>query len=718
MTHEEYLATPKRESDAVAQTSAAELFACYRIRSGVSTRFLPGQGATLHFANKATDTLRLPSIPQGFLVSGDTVKVYYKGVCVFSGDVDSRRRRKSKGSDDTEEITITGPWAKMARLVYRQNWNTASGYQLSSRLILNQHQSGTAQNINSELTEIANHKATACGYSVGSINVSTITLPLDECRDITIADAIRRELRLFPKVISRFDYSGQTPALYITRPSTATDAAYIASIPKQERNYEYNAHPITGVDLEIETTGDVQGVTYRDISHQTAGNTLAGNPNCLYATLTLAGASSNSVSQSLKSVTEAIPSDLSDKTWWMSKHPRLANYSASQVTITDGARSGAQTAANYPRIAAASAGELEEAGLNARVERFSCKATIVTSDDKEEEIYLTMDFLTTNATTRTYTWIAESSSSSGETVPSGLAAAILADRAGDLRSESMTIRLGDTFPQLGDAADGLLLQSFDVDLGELTASLEFGVPDYLTPEDMASLLSGFRNKRTSSSHTVRSTGVKADKASSKVELGSIMPLNATEFSPGVKAKQTFKSVSDTSANSIVIDATGHGGNINLSTGDVPSGDTVAVKTLTIKGAGTNGADLIISIVASQDATIPQGGASLDKEFSVDGSKVADIAASANIDITQKTISAGSGISVTGSSGVITIALANSSGGTSGFSGERTVIGGVRYVTSSHTLQYKPIAETWVNGVLTSSSEGSWTTFHTAVEETY
>ena len=152
MTHEEYLATPKRESDAVAQTSAAELFACYRIRSGVSTRFLPGQGATLHFANKATDTLRLPSIPQGFLVSGDTVKVYYKGVCVFSGDVDSRRRRKSKGSDDTEEITITGPWAKMARLVYRQNWNTASGYQLSSRLILNQHQSGTAQNINSELT--------------------------------------------------------------------------------------------------------------------------------------------------------------------------------------------------------------------------------------------------------------------------------------------------------------------------------------------------------------------------------------------------------------------------------------------------------------------------------------------------------------------------------------------------------------------------------------
>lgn len=567
--------------------AASKLFSFARIRSGSSSRFYPGVGAKLRFANRDVDTLELPGVPSGYLAPGDVVTATYKGVCVFRGDVATISESQRRGDDSTQTVMCVGPWSKMSRLVYRQNWFTGSGYSRSSRLILNQTQSGTAQNLDSELYEIADHGATPCGYTVAraDVSVSTQHLPFDECRDITVADAIRRELRFFPKAICRFDYSGATPALHISKNASPTTAAYVANIPKSRREYVYNAHPITGVDLEIETTGTVDGVEYRQISHQTAGNTAAGNPDCLYATLQIRGASSSVTRQSFKSVTEDIPSNLNDAAWWKARHPRLANVAQSAISISEAARSPS----NYPRISAATAGELEEAGLHCEVSTFTCKATITTTYEKEEEIFLTMNFLTTNATgtaaqPQTYTWVVESSSESGETVPTGLAATILAERAGSLLSERMTIRLGDSLPQLGDAiveTEGTVyLQIFEVDCSTLTADLRFGAPDHLSPEDMASLLSGFRNKRTASSATVRKTG--KPEASSKVAMGAIPPLSSTEFAPGNKAKTAIfaREANPTAASSrVVIDATGarpkvlitgEGRSINLDTADFPS----------------------------------------------------------------------------------------------------------------------------------------------------
>ena len=567
--------------------AASKLFSFARVRSGTSSRFYPGVGAKLRFANRDVDTLELPGVPSGYLAPGDVVTATYKGVCVFRGDVATISESQRRGDDSTQTVMCVGPWSKMSRLVYRQNWFTGDGYSRSSRLVLNQNQNGSPQNLNSELYEIASHGATPCGYTVAQadVSVSTQRLPFDECRDITVADAIRRELRFFPKAICRFDYSGATPALIIKKTASPTTAAYVAAIPKNRREYVYNAHPITGVDLEIEATGTVDGVEYRQINHQTAGNTSAGNPDCLYATLQIRGTSSSTTRQSFKSVTEDIPSDLNNASWWKERHPRLANVALSSIAISEGSRSPA----NYPRISAATAGELEEAGLHCEVSKFTCKATITTTDEKEEEIFLTMNFLTTNATgtaenPQTYTWVAESSSESGETVPTGLAATILAERAGSLVSERMIIRLGDALPQLGDAiveTEGTVyLQSFDVDCASLTADLRFGIPDYLTPEDMAALLSGFRNKRTSSSSTVRKTG-KTEDSCSKVEMGAIPPLSSTEFAPGQKAK-TIIGHKAANSPSIKFDATGEGGNVEVKSSEIPVGKTIGTHALTYK----------------------------------------------------------------------------------------------------------------------------------------
>lgn len=576
-------------------------FRFYRVRGGAETRFLP-ESPTLHFASRDADTLAVAGVPTGFFAPGDAVRVTYLGTTVFRGTLARSSARRARGTTAAQEAVFEGPWATMARLVYRQYWKTQSGYELSSRLILNQHQSGAPQNLNSELAEILNHGAGACGYQVGAVSVSTQQLPFDECRDITVADAIRRELRFFPRAVVRFSYAAATPTVSIVRAVTdAADAAYVRDIPKTARDCDYDEHPITGVDLEIETTGD----GYRVIDHQRAGDTTAGNPDCLYATLRLAGASGSTVTESFDSVTEDIPENLNDVTWWRAKHPRLQNVAASAITITDGARSGTTDLDVYARISASTAGELAAAGLKCRVEEFTCKVTIDDGNTKEEGILLTAQFLTTNATgtaqsPRRYSWVVSSESSAGETVPSGLAAAILADRAGRLRAERMTIRLGDTLPQLGDICDGLILQQFDVDCAALTAQLKFGAPEFLSPEDMAGLLSGFRNRARPTTAFSRASGKPEDDNQNLVEIGGIPPLKATEWAPGSTAKQTFRSSSGASSGTAVIDSAA-----------IPAGKTIAVKTLTVKGAGTSGGDLTFKILADADVTIPEGGGSIE-----------------------------------------------------------------------------------------------------------
>jgi len=110
MTETEYIATPAR---------TGKPFTFSRIRGGATVEFLPGEGTRLHFANRATDTLEVVGVPAGFLLAGDAVAVSYLGRMVFRGEVDTRIENLSRGDNATETVTVTGPWAKMARLSAR-----------------------------------------------------------------------------------------------------------------------------------------------------------------------------------------------------------------------------------------------------------------------------------------------------------------------------------------------------------------------------------------------------------------------------------------------------------------------------------------------------------------------------------------------------------------------------------------------------------------------
>lgn len=84
-------------------------------------------------------------------------------------------------------------------------------------------------------------------------------------------------------------------------------------------------------------------------------------------------------------------------------------------------------------------------------------------------------------------------------------------------------------------------------------------------------------------------------------------------------------------------------------------------------------------------------------------------------IAQKTIAAGTGITVTEAGGVITIAATGSS--TSGYTGTRTVLADCDYDDDACTLRRRYITEVWSNGVMVSQTLGAWEVYTQAVEET-
>ena len=591
--------------------------------NAADAEFFPGAGSTLHFANRDVDTFTARGLPAGLLQSGDEVTVKYNGTTVFKGEVSRIVDRHGGGPLDgndnplnrIQDVTVAGPWDQLGRLVFKQTWGNQTVNFSSSRVILGQTAAGVAQTMAAQIAEIADYAAQYCDMELASADnhAPLMCLPLDEARDITCADAIRRELRFFPKLIVRFNYASGTPALQIVDPAHADAASYMASIPMTDREYTYNAHPVKYVDVtvdavEIAVNGDAASF------HQEYPAIPSGTSplDILHVTVPLANGGGSTTNESFKIETEPLPGQdgspytgLDDKNWWKAKHPRLENVAPTAIEISDARRNDSGETNVYQRILKNAKDEVEAAGKHCRVTRFTCKCKISTTDYEEEEIYLSMDFLTTDATTRTYTVQTGSTATAGEELPAGLAQALYEQRSQSLVSEVATVRLGASFPKLGDklvetvgnATETLFLQSFDVDCYDLTARLSFGQPEHLSADDMKSLLNGFRQRGSASTAVLREQKG-AEEGEEPDAPGGIPPINSSEWAPGTTAKTTIKKAG---ANA------GGVGAIKLDASSVPQGKTVEVKTLTLKGAGENGADKTVKVLATEDVTVDPSG---------------------------------------------------------------------------------------------------------------
>ena len=566
--------------------------------------FKPGSAA-LTLRSRAADQLDLGGMPAGTLQRGDVITVTFASAVRFRALVRRVSSAQSRGSAVSQSASALGPWHDLARLVYRQSWmllppaGEAAVPTLAARVILHQDAAGEPLTLAEQIADILGFAETPCGFAASaSPSVPALTMPMEEQRDLTCAQALERCLRLLPHVCAAFDYSQTPPVLDLITPA-ASDAAWIAAASLLSREDTATGDPVEGVDLEIEATGSVNGSPYRQVVHQSAGD-LSDPLRVLTATVQLAGSDSDATYNSADIVTETIPSDLTDASWWKAKHPRLANIAVGDIVITNPARSGSAEAANYPRITASAVSDIDAIGLKARVERFTCTAKITlasggTPIDIEESVTLTMDFVTTNATTKKYKWMESSSSASGETIPEGLAAALLAQHAADGRETVIALRLAaEHWPAIGDTCSGLVASEISVDCRDETASVTFGPPGHLSPDEMADLLTGFRCRNRASHAYARSTG-RHDDDKPEAEDRSVKPMSSTEFAPGQKAKT-----------SVIAD----GKKVTLDpSADLGAGEEAKFRELKYTPEG--GAETTVKILATEAVTIPPAGSDPD-----------------------------------------------------------------------------------------------------------
>jgi len=622
------------QSDVVAREGKPFTFLRKR-GTGTAEEFFPGAGARLRFASNDTDTLALPALPVGTLVKNDVVTVLYKGTTVFRGTVATRVERNGRGTDRVEDVTCEGPWGLMARLVFRQQWkvSTSSGLAdvYASHLVLNQDVAGLPQNMTAQVREIANYASSLCGftYAQNNIDAGSQQLPPDEARDITCAAAVMRTLRFFPQTVCRFDYSTATPTFLVSMPpAQPTAAAYLASIPKTQRNYTRTAHPVVGVDIitqgwDVVTGDDDVDSTLRTFSHQTAGD--VNSIDTLHVFMPLERGSTSTTWESLD--VETIDGDTyKSLNFWIRNHPALAGFSADPSATNKVAFATPGGTNIYPaslpitngRLTDTTVGDLQRFGLQAEVVRMTATVKI-TTPDKEETLVLTLDWVCTNATTRTYTRQTGSSSTAGETLPAGLAAAILAQRGGELMAEDVTIRLGDSFPTLGDAdvitennvQQVVYLQNFEVDCYDLTAQLHFGRPAFLSPEDMRDLLLGFRQRAFASNSPNRAEPDADDETDDQ---GGVQPIKSNSTVVSSTKKYTIKGDTD-SGNRITLDTSSNGAQaqvvdsynrtITLNAHALAENDQMQVNNLTYTDASGN--QQTIKVLSTKNATIPAGG---------------------------------------------------------------------------------------------------------------
>ncbi|MCL1922046.1 MAG: hypothetical protein FWG50_13410 [Kiritimatiellaeota bacterium] len=351
--------------------------------STTSGPFLVTAG-TLRLNNMAADTFAFES-PATALAHGAPVQVRHAGRLVFSGAVHAAERERSRGSAVAHAYTARGPWQTLEDIIYRQKWMAADSagalaWRGSSRVILNQHPGGSPMLLEAQVRDILAPAADAGAFTIGAVSVPAVHLPADEQRGVTLAQALMRCLRLFPSIAAWFDYSGTAPVLHVGTAAAAAwldDPALRGTLLTEART----GSPPRGVVLEIESTGEFDGTPYRVVGEQAAGD-VSDPARVLYIPLDLAGASGSTTLGALEVEAEDIPQDWkTNKQWWKSKHPRLANVDADYLTLKD-AKRASETAgpprAPLPRITSVPVKDIEAAGLRAEMDTFRAKARIPT----------------------------------------------------------------------------------------------------------------------------------------------------------------------------------------------------------------------------------------------------------------------------------------------------------------------------------------------------
>jgi hypothetical protein len=205
------------------------------LQYGATSRTLAEWGistAILTTRNQDTDELLLTVAVADLFAEppfayGGIVQLYRpNGTRFFRGTV-VMVRAVGDGQQERYRVTVQNAWWDLTRIVYQQFraiWNTeftllTSAY--SSHVTLGQNLYGTKITTNTQIVDIAQYALSQSAVLFAAPTIAELIIPpLQEARDISCAEAIRRQLAYTPDAIVYFDYASAIPVMWIKRRST------------------------------------------------------------------------------------------------------------------------------------------------------------------------------------------------------------------------------------------------------------------------------------------------------------------------------------------------------------------------------------------------------------------------------------------------------------------------------------------------------------------
>lgn len=479
---------------------------------------------------------------------GAAVEVWWDGARRFAGTV---RTVPLSGATD-RQVVAKGPWDALEKLVYCQRWRIQVAGELqwvySSRAILGQAEGGARVSVGTQVGAIVAYAASrGVAVQLGTCTVP-MTLPLDEVRDITCAQAIDRLLRWAPSLCSWVDYATTPPTLHFGQ------GAAVASVPVEDREVSLRHDLVVpGVRLEVETATDTPSGTFRALSFQEAGD--ADAVDACWATVPLSGGMLSRTKSTLDVVTEAIPDPLEDAAWWIARHPRLRGIAPADVSFIQATRG--DDPEDYPRVSTTPLQSLEGFGLAARVETFRATVDVVKRDGggniltREHAVELAMDLVTTDATSKTYSRVDSADFEEPETIPADFAAQLLAQWSVLYAEGTAVWGIASAWPHPGALMHATPLQRVAVSAAAMSATGTYGPPQHLSASDLAAFLNRFRRRCASRRAQSRDDGLAP--ADSVRDANAVAPAKAAGHADGAPTRIRMVEGERSSAKTIDLD---------------------------------------------------------------------------------------------------------------------------------------------------------------------
>lgn len=429
-----------------------------------------------------------------------TLAVRRNGSPFFTGTI-VREPREGSGQEEGQMVVAQGPvwWLEetmyLQERAHRPTGSSTDQTVLSARVLLNARRSGARLSTAQEIEAILQYAVDAgAPLEVGTIDLPSLTPVAQAATDVTLLEALRRQLAYHPDAVMFEDHSVSPPTINVVRASALAavtqDANGGATDGRATTHFlieRVAARKPSAVAIFYERTHEVDDRSYRETLadiHPTTADPAA--PRALVVTIPLQG--SRTITQKQSVTTRTYPTTKAEceasagRNWWSGKEPALelikaalkfddvtvnltdANPPAPPLPLVAGAaplRPPGLTPADVPReLVSGSLAEwmqVKAAGVTVSA-RMAAPATAIAAlaaDAKRrlesllpERIIagdgsvwfattMSASFQATNATSKIYSRI--SGSTGAEAAPEGIAAQVYASLSAESFGGSITI---------------------------------------------------------------------------------------------------------------------------------------------------------------------------------------------------------------------------------------------------------------------------------------